>query len=198
MDFVIALPTTEETPLPPLLVLRNGGAATGLLPSDLGGRSWSSQNMNSTNGATQLAAGGDLGGKGDPKDWNRVNSTGDPLPTARTSCMMAQTNILGAMWTVDDDGAADFDNIQAAIDAAADDDSIMVMPGTYSGSGEAVVNMSGKNIRLFSKSGTEKTIIDGQNARRGITCNSSETDACIIEGFTIQNCESPDLTGNGM
>ena len=34
-------------------------------------------------------------------------------------------------WTVDDDGKADFNNIQAAIDAASNGDEIIVAPGTY-------------------------------------------------------------------
>ena len=34
-------------------------------------------------------------------------------------------------WTVDDDGTADFDTIQAAINSVADGDDIYVMPGTY-------------------------------------------------------------------
>ena len=34
-------------------------------------------------------------------------------------------------WTVDDDGKADFNNIQAAVDAASDGDTINVAPGTY-------------------------------------------------------------------
>ena len=32
-------------------------------------------------------------------------------------------------WAVDDDGKADFDNIQAAVDAASDGDELIVMPG---------------------------------------------------------------------
>ena len=34
-------------------------------------------------------------------------------------------------WTVDDDGKADFNNIQDAFDNANDGDEIVVMPGTY-------------------------------------------------------------------
>ena len=54
-------------------------------------------------------------------------------------------------WTVDDDGKADFDNIQAAVDAASDGDEIIVMPGTYTGSGDHVVNMNGKEVLLRSQ-----------------------------------------------
>ena len=62
-------------------------------------------------------------------------------------------------WTVDDDGKADFDNIQAAVDAASDGDEIIVMPGTYTSTQDGhVVNMLGKAVWLHSSDGTEVTI----------------------------------------
>ena len=40
---------------------------------------------------SKVAAGGSLGGKGDPLDWDRLCSTGDPgVAHARTSCVMEQ------------------------------------------------------------------------------------------------------------
>jgi hypothetical protein len=88
-------------------------------------------------------------------------------------------------WTVDDDGKADFDNIQAAVDASSDSDEIVVMPGTYTSTAEEVVDMLGKEIHLHSSKGAEATIIDGEGTRRGITCSNGETSNTIIEGFTI-------------
>jgi hypothetical protein len=90
-------------------------------------------------------------------------------------------------WTVDDDGKADFNNIQAAVDAAVDGDEILVMPGTYTGTGAEVVDMLGKEIHLQSSGGAEVTIIDAGNVRRGIVCTNNETSNTIIEGFTITN-----------
>jgi len=88
-------------------------------------------------------------------------------------------------WTVDDDGKADFDNIQAAIDAASDGDEIVVMPGTYTGTGYEVVHIDlGKGVWLHSSKGAEVTIIDGEGTRRGFYCENSNT---TIEGFTITN-----------
>jgi hypothetical protein len=40
---------------------------------------------------------------------------------------------LADTWTVDDDGKADFDNIQAAVDAASDGDEIVVMARELNG-----------------------------------------------------------------
>ena len=91
-------------------------------------------------------------------------------------------------WTVDDDGKADFDNIQAAIDAASNGDEIIVMPGTYTSAASEVVNLLGKEITLRSVDGHEATIIDGENARRGILCDTGETESTVIDGFTIWQC----------
>jgi len=108
-----------------------------------------------------------------------------------TSTALADT------WTVDDDGKADFDNIQAAINAASDGDEIIVYPGTYTSAAGEVVDMLGKEIWLHSSEGAGVTIIDGEDARRGVLCNSGETSNTIIEGFTITNGHNSD-NGGGM
>jgi pectin methylesterase-like acyl-CoA thioesterase len=54
---------------------------------------------------------------------------------------------MAAIITVDDDGAADFDNIQAAVDSAGNGDEIIVQPGTYTASDPSaffVVDLLGK------------------------------------------------------
>ena len=101
--------------------------------------------------------------------------------------MFITSTALATTWTVDDDGKADFDNIQAAVDASSDGDEILVYPGTYTGTGDEVVDMLGKAVWLHSSEGQEVTIIDGEGMRRGILCDSSETSKTIIEGFTIQH-----------
>ena len=99
-------------------------------------------------------------------------------------------------WTVDDDGKADFDNIQAAVDAASDGDEILVMPGTYiyTGSGDnnrPVVDIPHElfNVWIHSSDGPENTFIDGQNIRRCIAKGSNTNP--IYEGFTIMNGFAP-------
>ena len=47
---------------------------------------------------------------------------------------------------------------KAAVDAAVDGDEILVMPGTYTGSGGAVVTMNGRSLLLHSSGGAEVTI----------------------------------------
>ncbi len=77
----------------------------------------------------------------------------------------------------------DFRTIQAAIDAAVPGDEILVAPGTY------VENLSllGKPITLRSVAGPAETIIDGNDVRSVIRCESAETRATVIDGFTLTN-----------
>ena len=59
----------------------------------------------------------------------------------------------------------DYALIQDAIDASSDGDVIIVSPGTYTDSGEEVVNMLGKQITLQASGTPEETIIDGEGER---------------------------------
>jgi len=115
--------------------------------------------------------------------------------TALISMFLTST-ALADTWTVDDDGKADFDNIQAAVDAASDGDEIIVMPGTYTSTANEVVHVLGKEVWLHSSKGAEVTFIDGEGVRRGILCTNGETSSTIIEGFTITNGYAND--GGGM
>ncbi len=121
------------------------------------------------------------------------------LAVVCSGVLMAST-VFATTWIVDDDGKADFGTIQAAIDAASNGDEILVFPGTYTGSGDNVIDMLGKSIWLHSVDGHVGTYIDGENARRGIICVSGETNTTVIEGFTIQNCDAPwhDWDGDGI
>ncbi len=106
----------------------------------------------------------------------------------------------GAIRTVDDDLAdysqAEHSSIQEAIDVAFDGDLILVHPGDYTGSGDAVVNTLGKAVTIRATDGPEVTLIRGEVSRRGIQCSSGEQSTTLIEGFTITNCHAP--TGGGI
>ena len=137
----------------------------------------------------------------DPSDtvWVRVtmdNNGGNYDDTNDLPC-----TIVGATpvtWTVDDDGKADFDTIQAAIDAASDGDEIVVMPGTYTDAGNPqVISIDGKDIWLHSSDGPEATFFDGNAMplHRGILGIDSIS---TIEGFTIRNCVNDSEYGAGL
>jgi serine protease len=72
-------------------------------------------------------------------------------------------------------------SIQAAIDAAAHGDTVVVAPGTYL----EKIDFHGKAIVVKSQSGPRSTTIDGQRGGSVITMHSSEGMGTVVEGFTI-------------
>jgi parallel beta-helix repeat protein len=85
---------------------------------------------------------------------------------------------------VDDDGPADFDNIQTGIDAADYGDTVSVAPGTYY-----------ENIRLkdgvnLLGAGADVTIIDAQGYGDVVDARANNVTIC---GFTLRNSGEDDL-----
>ena len=82
-------------------------------------------------------------------------------------------------------GAIDnpFVSIQAGINFAHDEDSVLVGQGTYVEN----INFRGRNIKVFSEEGAENTVIDGNQNGSVVKFTSGEDTTCIIQGFTITN-----------
>lgn len=93
------------------------------------------------------------------------------------------------------DGSAThpFDAIQEAVDAAANGDIVLVLPGTYFGF-DAFVDFTGKAIEVVSRDGPAVTILDGIDLLSLVTFNSGEGRDSILRGFTLRNGRG---TGNG-
>lgn len=93
------------------------------------------------------------------------------------------------IYTVDDDGDADFDKIQEAINIARDGDTIWVEDGTYTGTGNVEIDPDGKAITICSANGPTRCIIDCQGSeddqRRAFVISTGETQDTVIEGFTL-------------
>ncbi|MBL8762307.1 MAG: right-handed parallel beta-helix repeat-containing protein [Phycisphaerae bacterium] len=102
---------------------------------------------------------------------------------------------VGSAMAVDRLVPGQYPTIQSAINAAATGDSVVVSPGTYTGTGNRDINPLGKAITIRSASGAAVTIIDCQGSqatpRRGFQI-SSGTSALVIDGFTIRNGYSSD------
>lgn len=94
--------------------------------------------------------------------------------------------------TVDDDGPADYNTIQAAVDASVDGDTIIVYPGVYVASAGEVVRLADHDVTLRSLEGADVTVIDGQGVSRGIVTGGGLS-STEVDGFTVTNC----LTGGG-
>ena len=111
---------------------------------------------------------------------------------------MAQAS--GATWHVDDsvtssgDGtswATAFKRIQEGIDASTEDDTVIVAQGAYLEN----IHFGGKNIILMSTDPLDpavvaNTIIDGNQVGSVVTFSGTETEACVLSGFTIYNGSS--------
>jgi parallel beta-helix repeat protein len=73
--------------------------------------------------------------------------------------------------------------IQTAIDYAIDGQTILVAPGIY----QENIDFLGKAITVKSIDGPSVTIIDGGQNDRVVLFDNEETEASILEGFTITN-----------
>jgi len=98
---------------------------------------------------------------------------------------MAAGGASAATLVVDPGGGGDAVDIQSAVDLAATGDSIRVLAGIYTGTGNKDVNFGGKNLVLFSDAGSVETIIDCEGLSRAFLFNHGEGSESRIDGFTI-------------
>ena len=99
-------------------------------------------------------------------------------------------------WTVDDDGKADFNTIQAAIDSASNGDEIMVMEGMYS---EHNINTLGKSILVEGSMNTEGellTVVHANWQGSVFICDSGETTSTVLKNLLITGGSA--YAGGGM
>jgi predicted outer membrane repeat protein len=87
------------------------------------------------------------------------------------------------------DGTGDFPTIQAAVDAAAPGDEIVLEDGVFTGAGNRDVRFSGKDLIVRSRNGPDACTIDSQGAlatpHRAFRLDAGETPASRVEGLTI-------------
>jgi predicted outer membrane repeat protein len=98
---------------------------------------------------------------------------------------------------VDPSGAGDFINIQAALDAAASGDTVLIVPGSYAGQGNR--NLRFRSSAVVVGGGTrDETIIDCEGAGRGFRITGgvdpSIRNLTVMNGLTIGDT----LSGGGM
>jgi len=79
----------------------------------------------------------------------------------------------------------DFPTIQQAMDSASPGDTVLVAPGTYTGQGNRDLSFGGKDIVVRSSAGADDTIISCQLGGRGFLFTGGETEAAVLDGFTV-------------
>ncbi|MBL7152863.1 MAG: hypothetical protein ISS79_04045 [Phycisphaerae bacterium] len=100
--------------------------------------------------------------------------------------------VVGDTIYVDDDGPADFNNIQAAISDANDGDTVLVADGTHTGPGNRDIDFLGKAITVRSSNPEDPCIV----AATIIDCNGSQEDQ--HRGFYFQNGEDANSVISGL
>lgn len=113
------------------------------------------------------------------------------------TCLLPAIPCQARTITVDDDGPADFNNIQAAIDDSNNANTVIVAEGRYYEN----IEFLGKNIVLRSTDPNKpdvvaNTIIDGNNLGSVVTFSGTEDETCVLAGFTI--CNGYDTRAGGI
>jgi hypothetical protein len=86
------------------------------------------------------------------------------------------------------DGTGDFPTIQAAVDAARDDDEILLADGTFRGEGNRGIVVFAKALTIRSQSGDAATcIVDCEGVVRGFDFQWIPPAPCSLEAITVTN-----------
>ena len=100
-------------------------------------------------------------------------------------CLLSIITSEGEVITVDDDGPADFNNIQEAINYSQDGDIIVVEFGTYYEN----VLFNNKAVTLTSKNPDDPSVVGSTIiaaiSSYSINFDSNEVDDSVLTGFTI-------------
>ena len=96
-------------------------------------------------------------------------------------------------------GQGMYPGIQPAIDATLPGDTVLVMPGTYTGPLNRDLDFLGKDICVRGSGGPDSVVIDCEYSGRGFNLHSGESRSARIQGFHITKAGSPSrLPGGGI
>lgn len=86
---------------------------------------------------------------------------------------------------------SEYSTIQSALDASTTLDTVLVAPGTYTGTGNRMIDFDGKDLVLVSEGGPLVTVLDAEGGPfpndpfRVIELSPGTSNAARIDGFTI-------------
>ncbi len=107
---------------------------------------------------------------------------------ALTAVLALAATVGGTTYVIDQSGGGYAPEIQAGLNVATTGDTVLVMPGTYTGGDNTDLSFNGKGIVLRSHAGAASTIIDGGGASRAFSFDDGETADTVVDGFTVTNC----------
>jgi len=88
---------------------------------------------------------------------------------------------------VDWAGSGDYETIQEGLDDASEGDTVLVLPGTYTGAANRRLDFRGLGIVLLGDTGASGTTIDCEEAGRAFLFDDGEGPDAVVEGFTVVN-----------
>jgi hypothetical protein len=131
------------------------------------------------------------------------------LGVAATLVLVAAGTAAGTTYTISPDGLGDFPTIQAAINAASDDDIIVLTDGTFTGDGNRDIQVPSRPISIRSQSGDYmRCVIDCEGSARAEhrgfrfgpevgTGDAMPTEIGIINGYTTSDGAGIQVMGAG-
>ncbi|MBU8869693.1 MAG: hypothetical protein KOO60_02350 [Gemmatimonadales bacterium] len=140
------------------------------------------------------------------RDYYSIGATdGTPAPYFDNVSLKVYKNVEPSALLVRSDGSGDFPTIQAAINAVASQDTVLLADGVFTGDGNRDLYFMGKDIVICSQSGKpEDCIIDLEGApgdlHRGFLFTYEEGPGSVISSVTItggfQDIGSTSFTSN--
>lgn len=124
-----------------------------------------------------------------PTHRDYVSLTANSLNELYTATPAISTYYVDALFGNDSNSGASsvqaFRTIQRGLNAAISGDTVIVLDGTYTGSGNRDLDFGGKSVMLRSENGAATTIIDCQNSGRAFHFHSQEDPNAVVDGFTL-------------
>jgi hypothetical protein len=107
---------------------------------------------------------------------------------------------VAATLVVRPDGSGPYSTIQAAVDAAAQGDSVLLAPGTFTGAGNRAVTLVDRSIAILAQEPGGTVIVDCEFSGRWLACAGTGSQEIRIGGIEVRygrSYQGPGSSGQG-